>query len=62
MSKCSECLNYAVCDDEDKDCAICDAFERRTTRQRMSVYERTKAQVYATGNKWAIENFHATHD
>lgn len=27
-----------------------------------SVYERTKAQVYATGNKWAIENFHATHD
>lgn len=25
-------------------------------------YERTKAQVYATGNKWAIENFHATHD
>ena len=28
----------------------------------MSAYERTKAQVYATGNKWAIENFHATHD
>lgn len=27
-----------------------------------SPYERTKAQVYATGNKWAIENFHATHD
>lgn len=29
---------------------------------RESLYERTKAQVYATGNKWAIENFHATHD
>ena len=28
----------------------------------VSVYERTKQQVYATGNKWAIENFHATHD
>ena len=28
----------------------------------ISSYERTKAQVYATGNKWAIENFHATHD
>ena len=28
----------------------------------MSLYERTKAQVYATGNRWAIENFHATHD
>lgn len=25
-------------------------------------YERTRRQVYATGNKWAIENFHATHD
>lgn len=29
--------------------------------QRLTPYERTKAQVYATGNKWAIENFHATH-
>lgn len=29
---------------------------------RESIYERTKRQVYATGNKWAIENFHATHD
>lgn len=29
---------------------------------RESAYERTKRQVYATGNKWAIENFHATHD
>ena len=28
----------------------------------ISAYERTKAEVYATGNKWAIENFHATHD
>ena len=31
-------------------------------RQHMTPYERTKAAVYATGNKWAIENFHATHD
>lgn len=23
--------------------------------------ERTKRAVYATGNKWAIENFNATH-
>lgn len=30
--------------------------------QHMTPYERTKRQVYATGNKWAIENFHATHD
>ena len=26
-----------------------------------SPYERTRAMVYATGNKWAIENFNATH-
>ena len=24
-------------------------------------FERTRAAVYATGNKWAIENFEATH-
>jgi len=35
---------------------------REVGRPPMSAYERTKAQVYATGNKWAIENFHATHD
>lgn len=27
----------------------------------MTPYERTRAAVYATGNKWAIENFNATH-
>lgn len=27
-----------------------------------SAYERTKSQVYASGNRWAIENFHSTHD
>ena len=30
--------------------------------RRESAYDRTKREVYATGNKWAIENFHATHD
>ena len=34
----------------------------REFRRRPSPYERLRAQVYATGNKWAIENFHATHD
>ncbi|GHU79001.1 hypothetical protein AGMMS49992_30520 [Clostridia bacterium] len=29
--------------------------------RRPTPYERTKAAVYATGNKWAIENFNATH-
>ncbi len=36
--------------------------DNREYRPRESAYERTKRQVYATGNKWAIENFHATHD
>lgn len=26
-----------------------------------SPYERTRSSVYATGNRWAIENFNATH-
>ena len=34
----------------------------KVTRTVGSLYERTRAAVYATGNKWAIENFHATHD
>lgn len=35
---------------------------KKAPARRMSSYERTRAAVYATGNKWAIENFHATHD
>jgi len=30
--------------------------------ERISLYEKNRRAVYATGNKWAIENFHATHD
>ena len=30
-------------------------------RRRATPYERTRAAVYATGNRWAIENFEATH-
>lgn len=34
-----------------------DSYQKR----RQTPYERTRAAVYATGNKWAIENFNATH-
>ena len=34
---------------------------RNDARLNRNLYERRKAQVYATGNKWAIENFNATH-
>lgn len=32
------------------------------SERRETMYEHVRSQVYATGNKWAIENFHATHD
>jgi len=37
---------------------------KATRRQgrRPSAYERERDRVYASGNRWAIENFHATHD
>ncbi len=35
---------------------------RRLKRTTGSVYERTRRAVYATGNRWAIENFNATHN
>ena len=30
-------------------------------RKKLGPYGRTRAQVMATGNKWAMENFNATH-
>lgn len=36
--------------------------EEKPRMRRLSPYERTRAAVYATGNKWAIENFKATHN
>lgn len=47
---------------EDYRCADYEADYSYISGRRPSAYERTKARVYATGNKWAIENFHATHD
>ena len=34
----------------------------REKRSRHDPYSRTKAAVYTTGNRWAIENFEATHN
>lgn len=44
----------------DKCCDNCNI--TKVIPARMTHYERTKTQVYATGNKWAIENFEATHN
>lgn len=35
--------------------------ERRISSKTPGPYERTRARVRATGNKWAMENFYATH-
>ena len=45
-------------------CFCRDCGEVTNVREKIyySPYERTRAAVYATGNRWAIENFHATHD
>lgn len=45
-----------ICDD----CGIQEALGAVPPRT-MSPQEKTRAAVYATGNKWAIENYNATH-
>ena len=54
-----ECMDFR-CNDYERDPNFTPSYE--SVGPRMTPYERTRAQVYATGNKWAIENFHATHD
>ena len=34
---------------------------KRISGKPLTPYERTRAQVTATGNRWAMENFYATH-
>lgn len=34
---------------------------KKTYSRPLSPYERCRNAVYATGNRWAIENFNATH-
>lgn len=34
---------------------------KRISGKPLTPYERTRAQMAATGNRWAMENFYATH-
>ena len=34
---------------------------KRISGKPITPYETTRAQVAATGNRWAMENFYATH-
>lgn len=36
--------------------------KKKIKPDRTTPFDRTRAVVYATGNKWAIENFEATHN
>ena len=42
-------------------CEECKAEQPSRDKVIETPYERTRRAVYATGNKWAIENFNATH-
>ena len=36
--------------------------QKKNYTRHMTPYERCRNTVYATGNRWAIENFNATHN
>ena len=42
-------------------CNDCKSMQRTIDKFVSSPYERNRASVYERGNKWAIENFNATH-
>lgn len=42
-------------------CNKCKSKQDSVDKYISSSYERVRASVYSTGNKWAIENFNATH-
>lgn len=42
-------------------CNNCNKEQDSIDKIIQSPYERTRTAVYATGNRWAIENFNATH-
>lgn len=43
-------------------CRKCNCETNPVEKYVLSPYERTRNAVYATGNRWAIENFNATHN
>ena len=65
MCKAKSCRYWSKCVVK-RDCCDdrCNDYERSYdyTPTYETPYERTRAKVYSTGNKWAIENFKATHN
>ena len=63
ISVCGECGSKDI-EYLGKDRCFCSKCNKETDARDIfieSPYERTRSAVYATGNRWAIENFHATH-
>ena len=54
--RCADCQDVRIC----PDCGMMEALAS-IPRRREGPAERTRRAVYATGNRWAIENFNATH-
>lgn len=67
VSYCAKCGggNFSFIDGTHFERGFCrDCNEEVDIRERYieTPYERTRRAVYATGNRWAIENFNATHN
>lgn len=71
MEKCPKCgrgfpklLALSRTDNKTMICDECGTREAlgAVPPRTMSPQEKTRAAVYATGNRWAIENFNATHN
>ena len=63
--QCSKCFKIFSTIEE---CEVCQKSHVKQEQEepeqyyhRPSMHECRRAQVYATGNKWSIENFNATH-
>ncbi len=71
MKQCPKCsrsfdrlLAVSRTDNETMICDACGTLEalENIPQRILSPQERTKIAVMATGNKWAMENFHAVHN
>lgn len=71
MAKCPKCgrsfprlLALSRTDNKTMICDECGVHEAlgAVPPRTMSPQEKTRAAVYATGNRWAIENYEATHN
>lgn len=67
-SVCAKCgssnIEYLGKDELGIEMCYCNKCESKQESKEVFIetpYERTRRQVYATGNRWAIENFNATH-